>query len=204
VCISPNGRYVGGWYNQCVVGSSRPFVYDTTTTQFMSIPLGPGFTSGGVTDITDEAVMCGTGTHVEAGQRGFVYDMKSGEWTGLPAPHANGWSAARAINSSNVVCGYRTIDDGGDPVHPWTGFTWTSAGGFVDVGLTNNQFTDTFDINDQSVTTGQMMVEGQLHGYITVDGRHLDLGTLAGVETVPGAINNLNQVVGGSRVVIKG
>ena len=203
--ISPNGRYIVGSYYACVVGQEHAFVYDTTTEQFISLPHPLGITSSIAEGVNDAGIICGAAVKSGVGYQGFVYDLNTSVWTPLPSQAVtSGWSWAVSINSVSTVCGFRSLDDGGSLTNPKTAFKWTANGGFVELGLIDRNTTEGYDINEANVVTGRMGIGNGTRPFLWIDGEVINLGSLAEMETVPSALNNLNQVVGRSRVPLKG
>ncbi|MCI0631087.1 MAG: DUF3466 family protein [Phycisphaerales bacterium] len=208
--ISPNGRYVVGWYMSCLIGPDRAYLYDTETGEFFTIPHPQGVIGSTAEDVTDSGIVVGTarvGTKTLSVFRGFIYESAKDQWTEVPPlnpdqPSLGGWSSVTGINANGQCCGWRSIGTpGGDPVNPQTAFVYdTKSAAFTDLGLINGFSTGAADINEVGSVTGTMAVDSVAHAFLWEGGEILDLGTLAGLETVPSALNNSNEVVGGSRV----
>jgi probable HAF family extracellular repeat protein len=193
---------VVGIFGQCgSQGSTDSFIWiggdDLTIIQR---PIG--VLSFSATDINDEGLITGTAETSNAGQRGFIYNSKTDEWTQLPPPNpaSQGWSSAESINSKGQVCGYRSVNDGGDPVNPWMAYIWTPGAGFTDLGLINGETTAGRRINEAGHVIGTMYVNGVSHAFLWHDGKITDLGTLAGLNTTPLELNDKGTVVGVSRI----
>jgi uncharacterized membrane protein len=138
VAISPNGRYVVGYFNPGAIGFNRAFAYESQGDQFIVLPMPAGGYQSHANDVNDAGLVVGSywisGSTMP--QRGYVYDIASGQYLHelLPLP-GGAWCAANAINSRNEVVGYRSIGSKGDPVNPQTAYRWTAATGFTDLGL---------------------------------------------------------------------
>ena len=152
--ISPDGHFVTGYYTPGSTGGFRAFLFDTWTGELSLIPLGAGFQEAIGESVTNDGVICGSGAHVKAGKRAFVYDSKTQIWTGLVAEGEFGWSSANAINSSQTVCGFRSLNDGGDPVNPRAVYTWSQGSGFADLGVLLGPNAEATDITGDGVICG--------------------------------------------------
>ena len=138
--ISPSGRYVCGSYRLCGPSQNRAFFYDTQTQQFTTLPYAESpFTSAN--DVNDEYVVG------QANGLGFLYHIATGQTTLLhpPVPPDVGTCSVNAINSSNVVCGTRTVDG---VTQKTTAFRWSEQKGFEDLGLIDGLSTSGADVND--------------------------------------------------------
>jgi uncharacterized membrane protein len=152
--ISPDGHYVCGFYAQCE-GYTESFVYDTTTAEFFTLPRPKGVISSTAADVNDAGQVVGQYEHTIQGKYlGYIYDLNSGEYTELPPQPGGAWAAATAINSSSTVCGWRSINDGGDPAHPWNAFIWSPKDGFTDLGVMNGPNSSAFGINSAADACG--------------------------------------------------
>src|SRR4029450_3870312 len=140
----------------------KPFFWSAEE-GFVSLALPPWLTSAFPAEINDGDIVVGRGIAPGLGDRGFVFEKATGIWTMLPPQNLNGWSAATGINSSGAVSGWRSIDDGGDPVYPLTAFYWTAKRGFADLGLMNGDGTAAMDINDAGNLCGSFVVDGEKH-----------------------------------------
>ena len=175
--ISPDGHYVTGTYRPGSIGGDRVFLFDAWSGDLFLIPLGPGFQEAGGNDVNNDGVICGSGAHVKAGKRAFVYDSKTQIWTGLVAEGEFGWSSANAINSSQTVCGFRSLNDGGDPVNPRAVYTWSQGSGFADLGVLLGPNAEATDITGDGVIcgwTGSGATTPGAHGFIQ-DGSRLTI-----------------------------
>jgi uncharacterized membrane protein len=195
--ISPNGRYVCGYYQSCGFTSSLAWVYDTTTQEFTTLPLPAGFFTALAEDVNDAGLVVG---HYggNPGDFGFIYDVKTGQYTNLPPQNAGGTCTAMAINSTGLVCGYRSVDDGGDPVFPWNAFTWSLGAGISDLGVMNGPTSIANDIADDGTVvgyTGGGIISNNTRAFISTGGK------LSILAAVPGGLssaalntNNKNEV----------
>src|SRR5690349_2928632 len=57
--ISPNGRYVCGYYGQCTTSDDKAFLYDTQSQQFITLPSPQGVTSMYANQVNDLAIVVG-------------------------------------------------------------------------------------------------------------------------------------------------
>ena len=74
VAISPNGRYVCGYYCQCLCIDYESFVFDVQTGQLFTIPREPGIFTSRANDVNDAGWVVG---HMggSPGEFGYVYDF---------------------------------------------------------------------------------------------------------------------------------
>lgn len=138
VAISPNGRWVCGWYEsggRCV---GNGFWYDTTTHEFHDfLTPGDGWTSG-CSDINDNGWLVGTMVPIKpfGDGWGFVYDVNTLTMIAELPPHPDAaWCDIHGINSSGVVCGQRWIGSPSNPFDPSVGYRWTLDGGFEELDV---------------------------------------------------------------------
>ena len=134
--ISPSGRYVCGFYNQCIIGASRAFVYDTASEEFMTLPLGPGFTSSSASDVNDAGIVCGNG--IKSGSA--IADLSTISIREFGPNCLRRMRPSVGVGRMRLIprtksAGHRSLDDGGDPGFPWNAFLWTPRRGFADLGL---------------------------------------------------------------------
>jgi uncharacterized membrane protein len=87
-------------------------------------------------------------------KRAFVYDSITGDWTELPSPDPQGWSSAESINNAGQVAGYRSLDDGRDPVNPWQAFIWSPKNGFTDLGVMSGPSSTGIEISESGSIVG--------------------------------------------------
>jgi uncharacterized membrane protein len=152
--ISPNGRYVAGYHAQCATSDDEAFIYDRQTREFRTLPRPQGVYSSRCHDVNDSGVAVGGYWKVDQGRRGFLYDILSASYVSeLQAPGTGYWCEAMAINSKGQVCGYRSLDDGGDPVNPLNAFVW-EAGKYTDIGVLNGPNSTALDIADDGTVVG--------------------------------------------------
>jgi probable HAF family extracellular repeat protein len=152
VAISPNGRYVVGSYNACVIGDHRAFVYDTTTGLFTTLPLPSGYTESSAEDVNDAGQIVGSMIDTTTGDKAFVY--QDGQYIILPPPDGGAWSFAMAVNNIGIVCGHRSLADGGDPAHPWQAFVWSSKNGLTDLGVMNGPNSTAYAVSTNGIVVG--------------------------------------------------
>lgn len=146
--ISPNGRYVCGFWYQCDTGY-KAFFFDVATQQFTTLPFPAGVVSMTAAAVNDNGMVVGQLEHDPSNQyQGFVWNSQTGQYTILLPLPGGAWAGANAINSSNTVCGFRSIGSPGDPVNPRTAFQWSATDGFTDLGLVNGTSTVAVQIND--------------------------------------------------------
>ena len=118
--ISPNGRWVVGYYNPGLSQYSRGFWFDMNTMQFHTLPMLPGALGTAIYDVNDAGLVVGSywiQVH-PAVQRGIVFDINADTYLAelMPLPGA-AWCIATGINSRNQVCGERSIGSPGDTVN---------------------------------------------------------------------------------------
>jgi hypothetical protein len=151
--INPSGTTVVG-YRFCL-GTAVPWKW-TQETGLVMLTLPPWLVEGTPTDVNDNNIMVGTGFGpVGSGKRGFVCDLNTMTWSELmPQNPPLGWSEATGINSRNVVVGYRTLDDGGEPVTPFNACIWHPVQGVTDLGVMNGPNSSASDIADDDTVVG--------------------------------------------------
>ena len=167
--------------------------------QLRFIPRPAGISSSQARDVNDSGFVVGEyGGSI--GDFGFIYNLNTSQYVAqLPTPIQGGICSINAINASNVVCGTRTIT--GPPEYKSTAFKWSAATGFQDLGLIGGESTSANDLNDANALTGTMSVNSTSHPFLWENGTISDLGTLAGLFTIPYALNRTNQVVGQSATI---
>ena len=113
-------------------------------------------------------------------------------------------SGAVAVNDSDQVVGSSLIAADGET----DAFSWTAAGGMVDLSL-GGGLSQATGVNDQGEVTGYALVpDGSFHVFSwTQSGGMVDLGTLGGTDSeqgccAPGAIDDAGQIVGESTPVL--
>ena len=200
VGISPNGRYVCGRFFH-PPGDDRPFIYDTMTQQFIAPTMPANFYAGLFEDINDNAMAVGTGWKNNIGQRGFVFNLTTNQWTELEPLPGGLWSSATGINSGNVVCGVRSIGPG---VDPQTAFRWSVDKGFEDLGLINGLSSGGSRINDDNVLLGWIgnsVFSPNTRVVIDYGKETVVLDPIPhGINSVPNEINNKGQVLLGGQL----
>jgi uncharacterized membrane protein len=181
--ISPSGRYVCGYYQ--IISTRFAFLYDTQTQQFLTLPVPAGsFTWA--SDVNEQYVVGA------AEENGFLYHIASGQVTYLPpGVPADGTCTINAINSSNVVCGTRTIQ--ASPERS-SAFIWSAKEGFADLGLINGQSTSA--TNDNSDVLGRMVVDGVGKPFLWRSGTLVELPTPGGYSVTPTRLNRTGSVTG--------
>jgi uncharacterized membrane protein len=102
--ISPNGRYVCGWTDDCNVGFFA-VVVDTQTMEMTIIPRPPGVISMRGYGVNDKKELCGYLTHFlgTGGERAFLW--REGVVTDLGVPGGATDSFAWAINNNTAITG---------------------------------------------------------------------------------------------------
>jgi probable HAF family extracellular repeat protein len=196
-----NLGHVVGTFIGCGNPVSESFTW-TGGDELIIIQRPAGILSFSAWDISDDGLIVGNAETTTAGQRGYIYNSNTNQWTPLPPPNpiSQGWSSAESINNAGQVCGYRSVNDGGDPVNPWMAYIWTPGKGFTDLGLINGESTACTSIAENGAATGVMLVDGVFHGFLWIEGTIEDLGTISAMDTTPLAINSNLQVVGKSKV----
>lgn len=200
LCVSPSGRYICGHYNQCDTGR-KAFYYDTTTSQFVTLPFPSGVISMEAEAVNDMGLVAGTWVRpigLQQRYRGFVYTIASGQYVELLPLDAGGDCVVSGMNASGQVCGTRAIGSPSDPMNPQTAFIWQNK--FTDLGLINNNTTIGEAINDNGWVTGSVWNDQTITAFLWKDRQVVNLGSLAGLFTSPAAVNNNLEVVGGSAV----
>ena len=116
-------------------------------------------------------------------------------------------SAATAVNNNGQVVGTADTTNGGLLHGQWDAFSWTQAGGMIDLGTLGGGGTEISDataVNDNGQVVGDStngtMSQEDWNSYAfswTQAGGMVDLGTLPGwEESSPNAVNNNGQVAG--------
>jgi uncharacterized membrane protein len=200
LAISPNGRYVCGYYCACVCINYRSFVCDTQTEAFTTLPLPAGMTTSMANDVNDAGQVVGFvgGTGI---QQGFIYDANISQYTHfLSAAVPEHGCTVTGIKTAGVVCGTRGI--GGPPGYPTSAFIWDEKTGvFTDLGLIEGMSSHASDIDDD----GQVaVVRGVgLAGYIWNGQRLMNVGWLPGADDIRlWEIQAGNRAVGGSLFIL--
>jgi probable HAF family extracellular repeat protein len=144
--------------------------------------------------INDAGAVAGFSNTSAGLQHAFLWTQDGGMQDLTPDLTSIGGGTATAINSSNQVVGYY-FPNGSDNT---TGFTWTQAGGLLNLGTVG---TLAFAINDSGTVVGQSPVANAYkHAFSwTQSGGMIDLGTLSGgVESSALSINNQGWIAGTS------
>jgi hypothetical protein len=150
--INPSGTTVVG-YRFCL-GAAMPWKW-TQQTGLVMLALPPWLVEATPAGVNDNNIMVGTGVGPVAGSRGFLCDLETGIWTELmPQNPPIGWSGAGGINNDNTVVGFRSIDDGGDPVNPFNACIWHPIEGVTDLGLMNGPNSGAEDIAEDGTVVG--------------------------------------------------
>jgi uncharacterized membrane protein len=203
--ISPNGRYVCGYYFPCNVGNNRGFVFDTQSEQFVTLPHPAGVSSTLVEDVNDAGIAVGQ-AGVPGGYRGFVFDVQTGEYTFLEPLPGGAWAGALAMNNAQVVCGFRSIGSPSSPTFPQTAFLWSSTSGFQDLGILVEPGSAVWDINQCGAAVGRAGVFAGLseRGFVHANGRTTMLPPIpGGVSSRVTAINDSGLMILGGQLQTK-
>jgi uncharacterized membrane protein len=197
--INPSGTTIVG-YRFCL-GTAMPWKW-TEQTGLVMLTLPPWLVEATPADVNDNNIMVGTGVGPVAGSRGFLCDLETGIWTELmPQNPPIGWSGANAISNSNVVVGFRSMNDGGDPVNPQTAFIWhQTTGQFTDLGTLNGLNTSARDVNALGLACGHRGVVNPI-GFVW-DGSSLTEFTPipGGVSSNANGLNDASEAVGAGRI----
>ena len=188
--ISPSGRYVCGYYT--VPTNNYPFLYDTQTRQFLTLPVQPSHISS-ANDVNEEYVVG------QAFDKGFMYKISTGQVTYLPPAIPNGECTINGINSSNVVCGTRTLQL--NPLKT-TAFRWSIQSGIQEVGLINNNSSLGWDIADSGRVVGHFPEDA-----LSASTRAMifDASSVSVIDPIPGGFNSRTRGVGSDgKVLIMG
>jgi len=178
----------------------RPF-YWTPQGGFVVIPLPPGSSGGQSNDISDAGLVVGVVSvnGGPGGNRGFIHDIHTGQTTFLDSGIVQGQCEITGINESGVVCGFRSVNDGGDPLWPTTAFRWSAKTGFQD--MTPRGYSQGFDINENATVTGWLDLEDVARAFRwEADGTLCVLPTLGGLSDEGRAINDHSIIVGHSNI----
>ena len=207
VAISPSGRYVCGFRFLCSSTTDRTWLYDTKTRELVTLPVPVDISTAVPSDVNEQYIVgqCSGA----AGTLGYLYEIATGEYTLLSAQNADGTCSISAINSDNIVCGFRSIDDGGDPGHPWNAFVWSAQTGFNDLGLINDLQSTALDINDKGDVvghTGNTPIGSNTRAFLyESDGKLTVFDPIpGGVTSVAVQINEEQEVIGSGRIVVDG
>ncbi|HBY62995.1 MAG TPA: hypothetical protein DEH78_24490 [Solibacterales bacterium] len=156
--ISPDGRYISGYYSTDTVGGIG-FVWDSLTgaLTIVSAPasqftIAQGVNNAGV--VVGSDVLSGLPTT----QPGFGYDVVTGTRTDLQIAGATR-TAIRAIDDAGVLAGF-FIDAGG--THGFVG----SIASFEQIDFAGASFTAVEGINNAGVLVGTYDINGVTHAFI--------------------------------------
>jgi uncharacterized membrane protein len=199
--INNNGTVVGTFACE----GSESFYWNAGEPNVTVIPRPSWVLSFVATDISNDGVVVGFGetTRGLGGTRGLIYDMNGGEWTEIPPQNdPAGQSTIYAINEVGQVCGYRSIDDGGDPMNPVTAFIWSAKDGFMDIKVSGpmaGPSSGALDINDNGMTvgwTGLAIGVGTNVAFVFENDLATVLGPVpGGMSSSANAINTSGQVM---------
>ena len=111
------------------------------------------------------------------------------------------WSYPNALNNSGQVVGWITVGLMQD-VHA---FSWTAAGGLVDLGTLGGNFSYAEDVNESGHVVGvSTTASGEYHAFVwTRAGGMVDLGTMGTASGAVG-VNESGQVAGTTRFNLVG
>jgi uncharacterized membrane protein len=154
--ISPNGRYVVGFWELCGSGFYRAFVFDTQSSQFTTLPFpSASWVQMRALDVSNAGIIVGHGDDTNTSQRGWIYDLSSGQYTIVEPQPGGVWSSVNAVNSSGTVCGFQSLGPGPD-VTPWAAFVWTpqDGGSPTSLGVINGPNSVAEDISDDGTVVG--------------------------------------------------
>ena len=198
--MNEQGAVVGQY--KCPIWTTTEAFLWTPEEGFSTLQRPPGVISASAVDINEHGVICGSMRVEGVGFRGFVWD--NGEWTELPPilPE-RGWSFANAISNSGVVVGERSV--AGD-VAPRTAFIWTSADGFVDLGLMGGLISSVADLTEAGMLVGWTGNGGSISDtFIWQDKSLTFLGPIpGGFTSTAHAITENGLIVGRGRIPMKG
>jgi len=183
--------HVVGYYYYLGPESSEAFWW-APESGLTTLPRPPGVITSRAIDISSSGVVVGTYT-VSSGIRGYVYNQ--GEFTELMPLPGGAWSSASAISNNGVVVGSRSIAEG---VNPMNAFTWSSDGGFIDLGLMDSPETAGADISELGHVVGRRGLPASNEEVFLWDGSAIALlGPVpGGVSSTAGGINNADEICG--------
>jgi hypothetical protein len=185
--ISPNGRYVCGYWYQCDTGY-KAFLFDTTTNQFTTLPFPPGVTTTmTAAAVNDSGMVVGQMINDAVTQyQGFVWNSQTGQYTTLVPLSAHGWAAVNSISNSNVVCGFRSIGSPSSQINPYQAFIWSAAKGYTDLGVMVDPGSSGECINSAGYSVGRagnpVSVSERAFAYLN--------GGLVALPPIPGGISS--------------
>lgn len=186
--INDNGVMVGTIYE---LGTTdyRGFLWDEIS-GMTNIGLQPNSINGDnfVNDINSQNQVVGD----SYGSGGYIWTEDNG-YTALIESSWHEGTTADAINDNGQVVG-STLVFGDRHV-----YTWTEAGGMVDLGISHIASGRSTDINNNGWVVTNTPVDGADHAFVWAPELGLlDLGTLGGSESQAFGINDFGQVVGSS------
>jgi len=146
---------VAGWYRHTPLSNDRAF-YWTRKGGFVPIPMPAGVFESRAYDISNAGLVVGA-MWSSSGVRGFIYDRHTGQMTTLYTEHGQGECQVTGVNESGVVCGFRSVNDGGDPWVPTTAFRWSVQNGFED--MTSTGYSQALAINESNQCAGWIVVD---------------------------------------------
>ena len=150
--ISPNGRYVCGYYCQCLCIEYESFIYDLQTAQLFTIPRPANIFTSRANDVNDAGVVVGF-MGGSTGDFGYIYDYPAQTFLAtLSSVIADGTCTITGINNSSTVCGTRTI--GGTPNYETSAFIWSANDGFTDLGVMTGPSSLAFHLSEDGTIVG--------------------------------------------------
>lgn len=174
--ISPNGRYVVGYYTPALADFDRAFCYDMQTQQFRTLPVPANVYQMAAFDVNDVGQVVGSYwvTGSVMGQRGYIFNNVTNQYETelLPHPGAS-WCYITGINASGTVCGTRSIGSTGDPVNPLTAFIWSASAGYLDLSVMNGPNSMAHGIADDGTVcgfTGSAVYTSDARGFVWHNG----------------------------------
>lgn len=168
--ISPNGRWVCGYYPTCDGSGWRAYLFDTQTNQFTTLSLPPGITISYAWDVNDTPWVVGEMAGVSAGFA-YVFDFNTSQYIAQIPPLVSGTLTLNAINSQGVACGTRAIQTGPTRVNA---FIWSPKdGGITDLGIMIEPGSVGLDINTDRTVVGYagLIASPSQRGFIYANGR---------------------------------
>ena len=157
LAISPNGRWVCGQSQSGGISAGEGFWYDTITHELHIFTHPSETRSSCCSDINDHGWLVGfqqTSDDYPYPSSGFVFDVHAKRVVAELLPHPNAaWCDIMGINSSNVVCGMRSIGSPSHQGYPATAFRWTVEGGFEEMSVEKWGSSGAVAIADDGVAT---------------------------------------------------
>lgn len=182
--VNNNGQVVG-WFAP-PEGGTRAFLWTQSGgTVDLGIPFGQAIA------INDAGQVLGTMLVKDGAETHPFVWSSAGELIDLEI-----WGEPQAINNSGQVVGFMYAMGGA------RGFSWTQAGGLVDLGLDGDTMSGATGVNGNGLVVGwRIDASGQQRAFTwTSAGGRVELPTLGGGEAVATAVNDAGQVVGWSTV----